>query len=89
MFSDPEFDLTVSLIFLGLAFFIGLIFFVFTRKKLLSFIIFSVLGSLGFLINLESGMFIAYNIGWMKYVNFPIWPLINIILIIYYFKNKK
>ena len=88
-FSDPGLDLKVSLVLLGLSFFVALIILVATRKKYLSFVIFSVLGNLSFLINIQSFMFDSYDIKWLQIFSLFIWPIINIYLIINYFRNKK
>ncbi len=91
MFSDPSFDLHVSLFFLGFSFLVALIILALTRKKLLSFVIFSILGNLGFVVNIftKSEMFLIYNIVWLKYLILFIWPLLNIYLIIKLIKIKN
>ncbi len=89
MFSNPAFDLSVSLILLGLSVIVALIILVITRKKFLSLVIFSVLGNLSFLINAGSFMFDSYNIKWLQYFSLSLWPLLNIYLIIKYFQTKK
>lgn len=33
-------------------------------------------------------MFASYDIMWLKYFSVFFWPLINIFLIVYYFKTK-
>ena len=89
MFADPLFDLNLSLFFLGLSVVVALIILAITRKKLLALVVFSVLGNLSFLINIGSFMFDSYNIKWLQIFSLLIWPLLNMYLIIKYFKNKK
>lgn len=89
MFSDPSFDLNVSLVFLGLSFFVALIVWAITKKRFLSLVIFSILGNLSFLISIESRMFHIYHIVWLQYFSFLIWPILNIYLLIKYFSRKK
>lgn len=92
MFSDPSFDLNVSLIFLGVSFLIALIVWAITKKRFLPLIVFSILGNLSFLVNVltRSEMFISYGITWLQYFSLLIWPILNIYLIIKYFsKNEK
>ena len=88
-FSDPAFDLKLSLNFLGMSFIIAIIILAITRKKFLSLVIFSVLGNLSFLVNIGSRMFVSYDIKWLGYFSLFIWPILNIYLIIKYFQNKK
>ena len=90
-FSDPAFDLKLSLNLLGLSAVIAIIIWAITRKKFLALVIFSVLGNLSFLINVftSSEMFRVYGIAWLKYFSLLIWPIINIYLIINFIKNKN
>ncbi|HAI74048.1 MAG TPA: hypothetical protein DCS28_03310 [Candidatus Moranbacteria bacterium] len=89
MFSDPSFDLSVSLTFLGLSFLIALVIWAITKKRFLSLIIFSVLGNLSFLVNIGSFMFDSYSLKWFQYFSLFIWPILNIYLIISYFSKKN
>ncbi|EKE15571.1 MAG: hypothetical protein ACD_11C00133G0002 [uncultured bacterium] len=87
-FSDPGFDLKVSLGLLIFSVIIGLIVLVATKNKFKALVIFSVLGNLSFLVNIGSRMFIAYNIKWIGYFALVAWPIINIYLLIKYFSKK-
>jgi hypothetical protein len=88
-FSDPAFDLKLSLNLLGLSFIIALIVWAVTKKKFLSLVIFSVLGNLSFLVNIGSRMFISYDLKWVGYFSLFIWPVINIYLVIKYWQKRK
>ncbi|HPN96273.1 MAG TPA: hypothetical protein PLK35_00755 [Candidatus Moranbacteria bacterium] len=87
-FTDPGLDLQISLFLLGVSFITGLVVFAVTKKIKLAGIIFSVLGNLSFLISIGSRMFIAYDLKWLQIFSLFIWPIINIFLIIHYFKNN-
>lgn len=89
-FSSPSLDLEISLILLGLSFLFSIIIFILKRNWALSLVWFSVLGNLSFLVNIYSGLFVAYNLIVFSYFVFIFWPLINISLIVYYvYKFKK
>jgi hypothetical protein len=88
-FSDPKLDLQISLGLLIISAIISLLIFIFTKKKFLALIIFSVLGNLSFLINIGSFMFDSYHIKWLQFFSLLIWPVINIFLIIKYHSHKK
>lgn len=87
-FSDPGFDLRVSLGLLVFSAIVGLVVLAKTRNKFKAFVIFSVLGNLSFLANIGSRMFIAYNIKWLGYFALIFWPILNIYLLIKYFSKK-
>ncbi len=84
----PDLDLKISLVLLFISFIVGLITWGISKKWLLGLAVFSVLGNLSFLINIESRMFFVYNFSWLKYVTIFFWPIINIFLIIQY-RNRK
>ncbi|MFA5961778.1 MAG: hypothetical protein WC848_03805 [Parcubacteria group bacterium] len=88
MFSDPTFDLKLSLGLLGLSVLVALIILATTKKKFLALVVFSVLGNLSFLLNIGSMMFDFYDVKWLGYFALLIWPIINIYLIIKYFSQK-
>jgi hypothetical protein len=88
-FSNPALDLKISMGFLSLAFIVGFIIFFLTGKKFLSVLIFSVLGNLGFLVNIGSRMFISYDLKWLQFFSLLIWPIINAYLIFKYLTIKK
>lgn len=89
MFSYPDLDLKISITLLIISLVIGLATWAFSRKWKLGFVVFSILGNLSFLISIESRMFYIYHLVWLKYVTIFAWPLINIILIINYRKQKN
>jgi len=88
---SPSFDLQVSIWLLVLSFAISLIFYFLRRNFIFSILLFSVLGNLSFLFNIGSRMFVTYNMIWFSYFSLFIWPIINLLLIIYYAykKNQK
>lgn len=88
-FSDPAFDLKLSLNLLGLSLIIALIILAATRKKFLSLVVFSILGNLSFLLNIGSMMFDFYGIKWMGYFALIFWPIINIYLAVKYINSRK
>jgi len=89
MFSYPDLDLKISLTLLAISFVIGLITWGFSKKWFLGLIVFSILGNLSFLGNIESRMFYVYQLRWLKYFSAFIWPFLNIFLIIKYKKIKN
>ncbi len=88
-FSDPQLDLKISLYLFAFSILVGLIVFGKTKKRLLSLIVFSILGNLSFLINIQSFMFDSYDIKWLQIFSLLIWPIINIILLIKYFQTRR
>ncbi len=89
MFSYPDIDLKISIALLVVSFIIGLITWGFSKKWLLGLVVFSILGNLSFLVNIESRMFYIYHLKWLKFFALFIWPFINIVLIIIYRKQKN
>lgn len=89
MFSYPDLDLKISISLLVISFVIGLVTWAVSKKWKLGLIVFSILGNLSFFINVESRMFYIYNLRWLKYFSIFIWPLINVVLIIIYRKQKN
>jgi len=87
-FSDPQFDLKISLYLFATAVIIGMIVFGKTKKKFLSLMVFSILGNLSFLINIQSFMFDSYDLKWLQFFSLLIWPIINIALLIKYFSKS-
>ncbi len=71
--------------------FISLLVFLKTKKLFLSVIIFLV--GINIVLLLESFnnsiWFRAYNLEWLQYFSLFIWPVINIILVIWYVRRKK
>jgi len=77
-------DLKATIFLLIISFFVALILYVTKRNIFFSALIFSVLTNLSFLLNSGSDMFDYYNIVWLLYFSFFIWPILNILLIIWY-----
>lgn len=82
----------LSVIIYSSLFFLVLSLVIFFRSKnaILSTIIFSVPSNLVviFVIFSHSSIFFEFNIQWLEYIALFIWPLLNIYLIIKYFKNR-
>lgn len=76
---------------IGVSVFLSLIIFAVSKNKLLPLLIFSVLvnGIFLFAILLRSLFFRIYGVEWLQYFSVFLWPLINIIFIIWYVRNKK
>lgn len=87
-FSDPGFDLNVSLSLFAVSVIVALVVLGTTKNRLKAFVIFSVLGNLSFLVNIGSRMFIAYDIKWLQIFSLLVWPILNIYLLIKYFSKK-
>lgn len=81
-------DLKLIIFFLFVFLFISLLLYIIKRKLSLSVIIFSVLANILFFLNNGSDIFDYYNIVWLLYFSVFIWPILNILLIIWYFKTK-
>jgi cell shape-determining protein MreD len=95
-FSSPSMDLKITVFLTILVFLVSLVIFLFSKKKLLSFFVFSLLTNIVFLAQsiLGSLIFRIYNIIWIQKLSNLIWPMINIFLFIvliflYVKKNKK
>lgn len=88
-FSSPSIDLKITIFLLAVALIISLVVLAFSRKKILSLVVFSVLGNLALLLNIGSRMFVVYHFLWFGYFSLFIWPLLNIFLIVYYAKSKS
>ena len=83
-FGDPSIDIKISLFLVAVSLVVSLIVLIFAKRRLLSVVVFSILGNLAFLLNIGSEMFDSYDVMWLKYFSVFIWPIINIALIIYY-----
>lgn len=86
----PSDSMVVSYL-IGAAFIVSLFFFVIKKKTSFSLIVLSVLINLIFLsaLFLKSSFFRAYELEWLQYFSLFIWPVINIILVIWYVRRKK
>jgi hypothetical protein len=88
LLGDPSIDIRISFFLVAVSLVISLIVLIFAKRKLLSVVVFSILGNLAFLLNIGSEMFDSYNIKWFGYFSLLIWPIVNIFLIIYYAKTS-
>lgn len=89
MFPDPMGDMQISLFLFGVSFVISLIIGLFRKNIFLFLLLFSILGNISFLLNIGSLMFIFYHIIWFQYVVLFVWPIINIFLLVRYFKQPS
>lgn len=85
----PDVDLLISEVLLMISSVTGLIVWGISKKWFLALIVFSVMGNLSIIVNADSRMFDAYGIVWLKYFSLIIWPIINVVLIIKYRKEKN
>ncbi len=88
LFGDPSIDLKISIFLLAVSLVIALLVFAIAKRKFLALVVFSILGNLSFLLNIGSEMFVSYGIKWLGYFSLLVWPIINILLIIYYVRTK-
>lgn len=82
--SSLDFKSTIFLLSISLI--ISLIVLIFSRRKILALVFFSITSNLVFLADAfsHSEMFRAYGLIWLEIFSLLIWPIINIGLIIYY-----
>jgi hypothetical protein len=91
IFGSPSFDLQIVLILLAIALVISMASAIFARRKFITLImVFSILANSVILLGVFNGsqIFRFYNILWLSYFSFFIWPIINIIFIVYYAKTN-
>ncbi len=92
---SPSMDLKLTVFLLVAAFIASLVVLIFISRKIFSFLLFSILVNAVFFMGVLTGsnMFDFYNIVWLLYFSFFIWPILNILFIIYYArtgsKNKE
>jgi len=79
-------DLKLTIFLLGIAFVVSLFVFIFSRRKAFSFVLLSILANAIFFMGVITGsdMFDFYNMVWLLYFSFFIWPILNILFIVYY-----
>lgn len=87
-FGSSTIDLKITIFLLVISLLISLAVWLYSKKIVVAFLILSVLSNASFLVNIGSEMFDFYNIVWFLYFSVLIWPIINIILIIYYLKSN-
>ena len=88
LFGDPSVDAWITIVLLGISFIVSLLVLALAKRKFLSIVVFSILGNLSFLLNIGSEMFRVYHIKWLGYFSLLIWPILNILLIVYYAKTS-
>jgi len=88
-FSNPVLDMQITIALAVISAIIALIVLAFSKNLFKTLVVFSVLANLSFLINIGSFMYLSYELIWLQYFSLLVWPIINIVLIIKYFKNKK
>jgi len=88
-FSNPVLDMQITILLLIISTAVSLAVWAISRKSYKSLVVFSVLANLSFLLNIESRMFVVYHISFLQYFILPIWPIVNIILLINYFTQNK
>lgn len=81
-------DLKITLLLIVVSFFAALILYAAKRSMFFSLMILSLLANASFLLNVGSDMFDSYNIVWLLYFSVFIWPILNILLIVYYAKTS-
>jgi len=88
-FGSPSMDLKLTIFLLGMALVASLVVFIFSRRKIFSLLLFSILANTVFLggVITKSDMFDFYNMVWLLYFSFFIWPILNIAFIVYLIKK--
>jgi hypothetical protein len=94
-FSSPSLDLEITIFLTVFVIVLSLVVFIFSKKKLFSLFLASLLLNFIFLIQFKLGslIFRIYDILWLQKISIFLWPIINlflfIILIFIYVKNIK
>jgi len=85
-FGGPEIDLQIIIFLLGISLLASVSVLIFAKRKILSPVLFSILvNSIFFMAVLTSSdIFDAYNIVWLLYFSVFIWPVLNIVFIVWY-----
>lgn len=89
LFSNPAMDMQITIFLLAISAIVSVIVYAASKNKRKALIVFSVLANVSFLVNIGSFMFLSYGLVWLQYFSLFIWPIINIIFIIWYVRNKK
>ncbi len=84
-------DLSIMLWLFGISVIISLFIFIKLKNKALALLALSILsGGILFLASVSGSLiFRIYNIEWLQYFALFIWPIINIILVVFYVRKKK
>jgi hypothetical protein len=85
--SNPSLDLKITLFLMAFVFFVSLLVLAKKKKWLPAVLTFSLLGNL--ICFMSMGVFTYYGASFISYFTFYIWPIINILLIIYYAQKKR
>lgn len=88
-FSDPVMDMQITIVLLVISAIVSAVMYAVSKNVRRSLTIFSVLANVSFLVNIGSLMFLSYGLVWLQYITISIWPLINIFLLIRYFKKNE
>lgn len=83
-FSSPEIDMQIMVYLIIAILAYSLIYAFFVKEKIKAVVVTSVLCNLVLLIFIFAGteLFNSYNIKWVAYFSFFVWPILNIYLII-------
>lgn len=87
-FSNPVMDMQITIFLLAISVIVSVIVYAMSKNKHKALIVFSVMANLSFLVNIGSRMFTFYHLQSLLYFSLLFWPLINIFLIIRYFKKN-
>lgn len=84
---DLEITITLLVISLIIAFIAGFL----SKRILIAILIFSFLGNLVFLLDAftHSEIFRDYGLMWLGYFSFFVWPILNILLTIYFIRTNS
>lgn len=81
-----DMQLTVALLVVSAI--VSVIVYAVSKSVKKALVVFSVLANVSFLVNVGSRMFTFYNLRWLFYFSIFLWPLINMFLVIRYFRKK-
>lgn len=87
--TSPDLELQLVIIALVIAAIISLVIGLFKKNAITGLVWFSIFGNLIFLMNVGASLFRFYNIEWLRSFSVFIWPVINILLIVFFLINKK
>jgi len=83
-------DLVILGVFIVAGIIISILIFLIKKNFVKAILFFSLLSNIAFVILVfaHSLIFTKYNIEWLKYFSMFIWPLINVVLVIIYRKQR-
>ncbi len=84
-------DLKITIFLLVVSLIASLLVVIFAKRKLLALLILSVMSNLVFLASAftHSEMYRDYEIMWLGYFSLLVWPILNILFIIYYASTSR